>query len=98
MEFLGLTTEQCINVGISLAILLIAILLVRWLLRYFLDFILTRLIGEKGKHLSKTLLHPMRRPLIYLIAVIAFQLALFRLTFLITDEMAGRLQDFFFVL
>jgi small-conductance mechanosensitive channel len=78
-------------------IILAAIFLVRWLLRYLLDFIFTRLIGEKGKQLSNTMLLPLRRPLIYLFLLITLHLALRRLDFLITTDVAERLDDIFFV-
>ena len=98
MEILGLTADQWFNVGISTALVVGTALIARWLLRYLLDRILARLLGERGKQFSQTLLRPVRTPLSWIAVLVALQVALQRLDFLVSEDRAADLHEAFFVL
>lgn len=98
MEFLGLSTDQWLDVGLSAALVVGTALLARWLLGHLLDLILARLFGEGGRTFSRTLLRPVRPPLNWIAILVALRLALLRLDFLISEDLAAGLKEAFFAL
>ena len=95
---LGLTGQQWINIGTSLLIVVATAVLVRLLLGYLLDRVLRRLLGDRGKAISRTLVKPVRGPLNFLAILIALNIAIIRLDFTIITENAGLIRNVFFVL
>lgn len=98
MELFGLNAEQWIRIGISLLLVVAAGLLVRWLLGYLLEGLLRRLLGTRGQELSRAIVRPTRGILNVVAVVIAANVAVFRLDFLLTTELATGLEDVFFTL
>lgn len=80
--FLGLQSEQWLNLGISLLIVAAALILGRWVFRVLLDRVALRLIRRTRTTLDDAVLDALRLPLYLLGVVIAFQVALARLDFL----------------
>lgn len=98
MQFLGLTGDQWIQVGLSLGLVVGAGLLVRWLLGYLLEQLLRRTLGERGRQLSQAGIRPARGVLSLVAIVIAAQIAVFRLDFLVSGDVASALEDGFFTI
>lgn len=98
MEFLGLNSDQWIEIGISLGLVVAAAVVARWLLRYLLDLMLRRALGERGREISRELLRPMRGALNLTAVAIATQVAVLRLDFLISADLAGVLENVFFAI
>ena len=76
---LGLTGEQWANIGTSLLIVLATAILARVLLGYLIDRILRRLLGERGKAISRTIVKPVRVLLTLLAVLISLNVAILRL-------------------
>ncbi|MFQ5923084.1 MAG: mechanosensitive ion channel family protein [Anaerolineales bacterium] len=96
--FLGLTGEQWLDIVISLLIVIAAAAIVRILLGYLLDRILQRLLGERGKAISRTLLKPVRASLNILAVLVALNLTILRLDIPYVVERSDSIKDIFFVL
>lgn len=98
MEFLGLNGDQWIQVGISLGLVVVAALLVRWLLGRLLDSLLRRALGRRAHEISRTIFNPARGVLNLIAIAVATNVAVLRLDFLVTAGLAQTLEDIFFAL
>lgn len=98
MEFLGMSSDQWIQIGISMGLVVVTALLVRWLLGYLLDLLLRRALGQRGQQISRNLLRPARGVLNLAAIVIATNLAVLRLGFLLTVDLARTLESVFFAI
>lgn len=98
MTFLDLTSDQWIQIGISLGLIVVVAVVVRWLLGYLLVTLLGRGFGQRGKEISRNVVRPLRGMLTLIAVVVALHLAVQRLDFLVPEGAAGVLQDIFFVL
>lgn len=96
MTFLGLDSQQWIEIGISLGLVVAAAFAARWLLRRVLDLVLRRVFGEVGKEISREVLRPLRGGLNLAAVVIATHVGVLRLDFLVTADLAGILDKIFF--
>jgi small-conductance mechanosensitive channel len=95
---LGLTGEQWASIGTSLLIVIGSAILVRVLLGFLLDRVLTRLLGERGKAISRTMIRPVRGLLTVLAVLISLNIALLRLDIPFIVEQSDALRNIFFVL
>ncbi len=95
---LGLTGEQWIDIGTSLLIVLGTAVLVRVLLGYLLDRILRRLLGERGKAISRTMIRPVRELLTLLAVLIALNIAILRLDIPSIANQSDAIRNIFFTL
>ena len=96
--FLGLTGEQWENIGTSLLIVIGTAILVRLLLGYLVDRILTRLLGDRGKAISRTIIKPVRGLLTVLAMLIALNIAILRLDIPSISAQSDTIRNIFFVL
>lgn len=96
--FLGLTTDQWTQILTSLAIVLATAVIVRLVLGWLLDRILHRLFGERGRHISRTFLRPVRGPLNVLAVLIALNIAILRLDIPAVVDQRTLIRNVFFVL
>jgi len=96
--FLGLTGEQWANIGTSLLIILATAILARVLLGYLLDRILRRLLGDRGKAISRTIIRPVRGLLTLLAVLISLNVAILRLDIPSIAEQRVLIRNVFFVL
>ena len=83
MSMFGLNNEQWIDLIISLGIIVLAILLTKPLLNLILGRFLKRLTKNTKTELDDVLLEAVRPPLFWLILVLAFQIGIERLDFLV---------------
>jgi small-conductance mechanosensitive channel len=95
---LGLTGEQWASIGTSLLIVIGSAILVRVLLGYLLDRVLTRLLGERGKAISRTMIRPVRGLLTVLAVLISLNIALLRLDIPFIVEQKDAIRNISFVL
>ena len=95
MSFFGLTTDQLIDLGISVGIILATIIVGRWLIGLILDRVLRRLAGRTRTELDDVILDSLRPAVYFLSIVIAAQLSLDRLDFIPTNAV---LDNIFFIL
>ncbi len=95
---LGLTGEQWKEVATSLLIVLATAVLVRILLGYLLDRVFRRVLKERGKAISRTLIKPIRGPLNILAVLIALDIAILRLDIPFIAEQSASIRSIFFVL
>jgi len=96
--FLGLTGEQWESIGTSLLIVIGTAVLVRLLLGYLVDRILTRLLGDRGKAISRTIIKPVRELLTVLAMLIALNIAILRLDIPSISAQSDTIGNIFFVL
>ena len=82
MQFLGLTGEQWIQVGISIAIIFGTLLLGRWLIRLLVLRLLPLITRKTRSTLDDYLVRAFHPPLFLLAVVYAFDLGLKRIEFL----------------
>jgi len=97
MQFLSLSPEQWVNLGISVLLVLVVVAIGRRLVKLLLDQVLWRLAGRTRTTFDDVLLEVVRLPTYWLLVVVALHVAIRRLDFLprAWDE---PLQDLFFVL
>ncbi len=95
--FLGLTAEQWMNIGISLVIVVATVLLGRWIIRLILDRGVAKLVRKTNTTLDETLVKTARAPLFMLAVVLAFDIAIDRLSFF-SDTWTARFDDLFYIL
>ena len=95
---LGLTGEQWASIGTSLLIVIGTAILVRVLLGYLLDRVLRRLLGERGKAISRTSIQPVRGLLTLLAVLISLNIALLRLDIPVIVEQTAAIRNIFFVI
>ncbi len=96
--FLGLTGEQWASIGTSLLIVIGAAVLVRLLLGYLLDRVFKRLLGERGRTISRTIIRPVRSLLTLLAVLISLDIAILRLDIPFIVEQSDAIRNIFFVL
>lgn len=96
MTFLGLGSEQWIQIGLSLGLVVATAVVARWLLKHLLDLVLRRVLGERGKQFSGEVLRPLRGGLNLAAVVLAAHVAVLRLDFLVTADLADVLDKVFF--
>ncbi|HEX6305834.1 MAG TPA: mechanosensitive ion channel family protein [Anaerolineales bacterium] len=96
-QFLGLSSQQLIDLGISILILLLAILLGRLAVALLLDRGVRWVVGHTKTGLDNALLDTVRLPVYWVVLVIALEIALARLDFL-PESWDGPLDNLFFVL
>ncbi len=96
-EFLGLTAEQWLSIGISLIIVVITVLLGRWLIRLILDRGVRKLVKSTNTTFDDALVDASRAPIYMLAVVLAFDIALDRLSFL-PESWSTWLGDVFYIL
>ncbi len=97
MRFLSLSPEQWMEIGISLLIVLVAIVIGRRLVKLLLDQVLWRLVGRTRTTFDDVLLEVVRLPAYWLLVVVALHVAIRRLDFL-PRAWNAPLQDLLFVL
>ena len=95
MDFVGLTQDQWIDLGISLLILAAAAIAGRWLLAFLLDRLMNRLAKSTETTLDDALLAAVRPPLYWLLLLIILRAAIVRLDFL-PSSWEAPLDDFFY--
>ncbi len=95
--FLGFTGEQWLNIGISLIIVVVTVLLGRWFIRLILERVVRKLTQKTKTTLDEALVDAARAPLYMLAVVLAFDIALERLNFL-TETWSEGLGDLFYIL
>jgi small-conductance mechanosensitive channel len=97
MQFLGLTTQQWIQVGISAGIVLGTILLGRWLIRLLVHRLLPVITRRTKSTLDDYLVGALHPPLYILAIVYALEIGLRRIDF-IPESLGTPLDDTFYVL
>lgn len=95
--FLGLTSQQLVDIGISLLIVFVAVTLGRLLIVLLLDRGVRRVVGYTKTGLDEALLETVRVPIYWLIIVVSLEVAIRQLDFL-PEAWAEPLGDAFFVL
>jgi len=95
--FLGLQSEQWLNLGISVLIVTAVLIFGRWVFCVLLDQVAQRVIRRTRTTLDDAVLDALRLPIYWFGAVFAFQIALARLDFLPVSWDAG-LGEIFYVL
>ncbi|MFQ5942954.1 MAG: mechanosensitive ion channel family protein [Anaerolineales bacterium] len=95
---LGLTGEQWVDIGVSLLMVIASAILVRVLLGYLLDRVFKRLLGERGKAISRTIIRPVRGLLTLLAVLISLNIALLRLDIPFIVDQSDAIRNIFFVL
>ncbi|MGD8750015.1 MAG: hypothetical protein PVG14_01260, partial [Anaerolineales bacterium] len=95
--FLGLSVTEWADLGYSLLIIVIAVLVGRWLVALLLDRAIRRLVKRTKTRLDDSLLNILRSPLYLLLVVFASQIAVNRLGFL-PESWDSVKDDIFFVL
>lgn len=95
--FLGLTTAQWVNIGISLLIILSVLILGRRVVNFVLERGVNRLVRRTKTTLDDAILEILRSSLYLLGVVVAFDIALARIDFL-RETREAWLDEVFFVL
>ena len=91
----GLSSQQWIEIGISILILLAVLLLGRWIINFILEKFLFRITKRTKNNLDNQILNAARLPLYFLAVVLALDTALRRLSFLPGDWNAWLKEGFF---
>jgi small-conductance mechanosensitive channel len=94
---ISLTTEQWIDVGISLVAFLATAFLGRWIIKLIFQRVIRRLTGFTKTTLDDVILDAVAPPLYWLAVIYAFRFALDRLSF-IFDALRFDVDDIYFVL
>lgn len=95
--FWGLSGQEWLEIGISLAILLGVLLLGKIVISFIIDKVFSRITKQTKNTLDNQILNASRAPLYLLAVVLALDAALVRISFL-PDEWNSWLSDGFFVL
>ena len=93
----SLTTEQWIEVGISLVVFLVTAFLGRWVIKLIFQRVIRRLTGFTKTTLDDVVLDAIAPPLYWLAVIYAFRFALDRLSF-IFDILRFDVEQVYFVL
>lgn len=96
MSFSELTSQQWLDLGLSVLLFIATAVLVNPLFNLILDRLLGRFIGRTANKLDDTLLGALRPPLVGLVLLLGFQIAILRLDFLPEYVPIG-FEDIFFV-
>jgi small-conductance mechanosensitive channel len=97
MTFLGLMPDEWFQVGVSLAIVMISILIGRWVVRLFLEQIVHRLVKRTKTTLDETLWKVLNTPIYWFIIVFAVDFGTERLDF-IPAKIQSVLNEIYYVL
>lgn len=97
MQFIGLTGEQWVQVGISIAIIFTTILLGRWMIRLLVLRLLPMITRKTRSTLDDYLVQALHPPLFILAVVYSFDLGLKRIEFLPSPWVAP-VSEIFYVL
>ncbi len=97
MTLLGLTADQWFDVGISAAIVLLAVLIGRWLVAQLLDRLLMRLIRRTRTQLDDVLVETVKLPLYLLVIVGSLNIGVDRLRYLMGPWL-GVVDEIFYLL
>ena len=95
MDFLGLTTEQWTNVGISVLIIVATAIFARPLISFLLDRIIKRITNRTNTNLDDVILDAVRGPLYWMVVFVGVNFALDRIQF-ISDAVKPRPDRFLF--
>jgi small-conductance mechanosensitive channel len=96
MDFLGLTIDQWIDLGLSVLMVAAALVAGRWLLKLILDRLLGRLTQRTDTGFDDAVLTAVRPPLYWVLVLIVIKAAVARLDFL-PMSWEKSLDDLFFV-
>ncbi|MGD8454805.1 MAG: mechanosensitive ion channel [Anaerolineales bacterium] len=97
MNIFGFSNQDIIQIGISLGIILLTLLLGRPILTFVLDRIIRRIIKFTRTNVDDLILGAVRTPLFWLVFIIVFQFSLDRLDFIIGLS-PSKLEDLYFTL
>lgn len=97
MNIFGFSSQDIIQISISLGIILLTLLLGRPILTFVLDRIIRQFIKFTRTNLDDLILDAVRTPLFWLVFIIVFQFALDRLEFIIGLS-PSKLEDLYFTL
>ena len=97
MRFLGLTSDQWFQIGISIVLVLLVIIVGRWLVTLLLDRSVRKIVGRTNTSLDDVLLDTIRMPLYWLLVILMLRFAIDRLDFLTQDWQQG-IDNLFYIL
>lgn len=97
MEFMGLTPNQWMSVGISALILVLVPVIGRWILALIIGRVIHRLVSHTDTDLDDMLLSAVRPPINWLLFLIVLQWVLARLDFIIPKAGNEIVEHFFFI-
>jgi small-conductance mechanosensitive channel len=97
MNIFGFSDQEFLEIGISLAIVLLTLILARPILTFILDRIIKRITKSTKSRLDDLIIEAVRTPLFWWIFILAFQIALDRLDF-VTAGFDSNLEDLYFTL
>jgi MscS family membrane protein len=97
MNILGFSDQELMDIGISMAIILLTLILTRPILSFILDRIIKRITKATKSRLDDLIMDAVRVPLFWLIFILAFRVALDRLDFA-TAGFDFNLEDLYFTL
>jgi small-conductance mechanosensitive channel len=97
MSFLGYGPEEWMEIGLSLLLVLLVVVIGRWLVNLIFLRILRRQVESKESSFRSVLIDGLRVPIYWFFVVIALDVAIGRLDFL-PQEWGDTLEDLFFVL
>lgn len=97
MDFLNLTFEQWLDLGLSLLIVVVTVSFGQWLVAFIIRRVISRVVARTRTGLDDAILDAMQPPLYGLAVVVAFDVGVTRLTIL-PAEWDATLSDVFFVL
>jgi small-conductance mechanosensitive channel len=97
MDILGLTSEEWVQIGISLGIVVVALVLTRPILNFILDKIFSRFTNWTSSNLDDVVIAALRPPLYWVVVAIAIQIGFTRIEFT-SEQFSDIADDVFFVL
>jgi MscS family membrane protein len=97
MKFLGLTSDQWLQTGISVVLVLFVIVVGRWMVTLILDRSIRRIVGKTQTSLDDVLLDTIRLPLYWLLVILILRFAVERLDYINHDWQQG-IDNVFYVL
>jgi small-conductance mechanosensitive channel len=97
MNILGFSDQEFVQISISLGIIVLTLILARPILTFVLDRIIKRITKTTKSRLDDLVIEAVRTPLFWLIFIVAFQIALDRLDFVI-ERFNFDLEDLYFIL
>jgi small-conductance mechanosensitive channel len=97
MDILGLTGEEWGQIGISLGIVVAALVFTRPILNFILDKIFSRFTNWTSSNLDDVVIAALRPPLYWVVVVIAIQIGFNRIDFA-SEQLGDIADDVFFVL
>ena len=98
MEFLGFSQQDWIQIGISLGIVVAALVIARPVLSFILDRIIKRLTGITSSNVDDIVLEAVRKPLYWLVFVLAFKVAYNRLAHLFETNLENLYSSLYIII